>query len=603
MSRLGSAARGVVAIVIGVLLVGGGLAPNAAAAEHDRSDVVLVLDFSASILVDQTNRNRFGAALERIAARVDETTNDLVAGDATVTIVQFATRAVDYQGCADLKLLGSPRTVARLAECLRLVAGAYRRGLDPTLSESLGIDTNYVAAMEQAATHLPQDAVRPVMILFSDGKHDVGGVPVGEVTVVRERLFGSRSPFALLPVGMGLDPGEREALESGLVEMKIIRAIPSCVSGAPFDWPQVVFDSPDEAGNAVAVALQDATCSFTVAPTPSPIASPTPGAVQNIRVTVQDGGVELSWAAPTATAVPVVDYRIRCRAGSGDWVETEDGVSIETRATVEGLTNGTAYQCEVAAVGESSIGAWTAASTVTPVARPAAPPKPSVEALDGALQISVAPNSAAAASGYHYECSSDDGGTWPSTVDVASADNTTARIDNLTNGVGYVCRAFTANAAGLSEASPLSDVVSPCGSFLECNSLLPPVLGILGVVLAGGLLLVLVALMRDRSRGYVVAVVDVVHTANLGHGSRLGIGFVRDPHSRRVAEIIGDRGPKADVRIRRLRGGRLAVIDKVGRHVIESGEPIVIVDSVGARHELVLRAFATDTASPVASRR
>jgi len=41
----------------------------------------------------------------------------------------------------------------------------------------------------------------------------------------------------------------------------------------------------------------------------------------------------------------------------------------------------------------------------------------------------------------------------------------------------------------------------------------------------------------------------------------------------------------------------------VGRHVTTSGEPIVAADSVGVRHELVLRAFATKAASPVSSRR
>ena len=59
------------------------LAPAALAAGPDKSDVALVLDFSASILKDAATRNRFGAALERIAARVDETSTDLVAGDTT----------------------------------------------------------------------------------------------------------------------------------------------------------------------------------------------------------------------------------------------------------------------------------------------------------------------------------------------------------------------------------------------------------------------------------------------------------------------------------------------------------------------------------------
>jgi hypothetical protein len=75
-------------------------------------------------------------------------------------------------------------------------------GLDPALTQKIGIDTNYVAAMEQAARHLPPNAVRPALILFSDGKHDVQGVPVEQVQAAHDRLFGSRAPLALLPVGM-----------------------------------------------------------------------------------------------------------------------------------------------------------------------------------------------------------------------------------------------------------------------------------------------------------------------------------------------------------------------------------------------------------------
>ena len=44
-----------------------------------------------------------------------------------------------------------------------------------------------------------------------------------------------------------------------------------------FAWPEVVFPSADDAGTAVALALQEVTCSFTVAPTPTP--GPTPTAV------------------------------------------------------------------------------------------------------------------------------------------------------------------------------------------------------------------------------------------------------------------------------------------------------------------------------------
>ena len=606
MSRTGRAGGTLAAIVVATMLASAGLAPMAQAqTTPDRSDVVLVFDFSASILQDATNRNRFGAALEGIANRVDAISSDLVAGDATVSIVQFAAKAIDYPGCADLKLLGSAPKVAQFANCLRSVAGAYRKGLDPALTRTIGIDTNYVAAMQQAAVHLPATAVRPTLILFTDGKHDVKGVPVSQVLPTRDRLFGTLPSFALLPVGMGLDPKERATLEAGLLALKVTRNMPACTSGEAFTWLQVVFESPIAAGGAVGDALHNATCTFTVAPvaTPSPSPAAAPAAVHGIVLTARDGAIDLTWAAPASTSVPIVDYLVRCQAGDGNWIESSEGVSLATTATVGGLTNGTAYQCQVATVGASAEGAWTAApATATPLGRPGAPGKPSVEPLDSALKISVPPNQAPGVSGYHYECSGDNGATWPATADQASTDNTTALIEPLTNGVGYVCRAFAENATGLSDASPISDAVRPCGSVLDCNTVLRPVLGLIAALLAAGILVVLVLLWRGRSRGYVVAVVDVIHTANLGHGSRLGIGFVRAPGSRRVTGIVADRGPDAEIRIRLRRGGRFEVTDRVGKHVTSSGEPIVAADSVGVRHELVLRAFATNAASTVSSR-
>ena len=608
MRRLGSAANAVAALVIGIVLVGGGLVSNVAAQTPDRSDVVLVLDFSASILEDSTNRNRFAAALDRIADRVDATSADLIAGDATVSIVRFATRAADYPGCADLHLLGSPATVTRFAGCLRSVAAAYRVGIGPALTKAIGIDTNYVAAMTQAARHLPADAIRPAVILFTDGKHDVAGVPVSQVLPARDRLFGSRTAFALLPVGMGLDPKERDALAAGLEGLRVIRGMPACVTGATFDWPQVVFETADQAGNAVAVALQDATCTFTVAPTPIPTLPPAPAPVQGIRLSAGDGRIDLAWspaaAGPVgASPVPVLDYQARCHTGDGPWIESTEGVSTATTATVEGLTNGLEYQCEVAAVGAGGPGAWTAAvASATPVGRPAAPGKPTLAALSRAVQISIAPVAGAGVTGYQFECSSDGGGTWTDRLD-ASADSTTAQIDGLTNGVDYVCRAYAKNAIGTSDASPLSDPMRPCGSALECNRLLLPGLGVLGVLLFGGLLATLIALYRGRTTGYVVAVADVIHTANIGHGSNLGIAFVIDPATRKATGIVAEKGSHADLRIRRFRDGRFQVRDRTGRRIVADGEPIVVADSVGVRHRLILHGFDTNAASPVASRR
>ncbi len=462
--------------------------------------------------------------------------------------------------------------------------------------------------MELANSHLPRTAARPTVILFTDGKHEVAGVPVSQVPVARDRLFGGRTPFALLPVGMGLDPASRDALAAGLEDLRVIREMPACVIGTVFDWPTVVFESADDAGNAVAVALQNATCTFTAAPTPvptPPLTGQSALGVRSIRLTAADGGVRVAWTPPATTTAPIVDYRVRCRAGEGDWIESTDEVSVRPEATVDGLANGTAYECEVAAVTADGVGAWTPAGTsITPFGRPAAPAKPTVEALDRAVVVRLPGDAAEGVSGYRVECSGDNGTTWPVGIDV-SPEASTAEIGGLTNGVDYRCRAFAANAVGISDASALSDAIKPCGSLLQCNKVPLPVLGGLGALLALGVLAVFIALYRGRTHGYVVAVVDIVHTANIGHGSTLGIGFVfvQTPGTRTVTGIVADKGRKADIRIRRLRSGRFAIKDRTGRQVANDGQAVIVSDSLGGRHSLELRAFATTPASKVASRR
>ncbi|HEV7811282.1 MAG TPA: fibronectin type III domain-containing protein [Candidatus Limnocylindrales bacterium] len=605
MRRLGSHAHAIAGLVVAVVLAAAGLAPSVAAQGPDRSNVVLVFDFSASILQDGATRTRFGAALERIADRVDQISADLVAGDTTVSLVQFAAKAADASSCADLKLLNSPATVGHFADCLRAVATGYRKGIDPVLKRRIGIDTNYVAAMQQAAKHLPQNAERPALILFTDGKHDVKGVPVTRVPTTLNQLFGSRSPFALLPVGMGLDPKQRAPLAAGLERLRVIRNMPACVSGAAFEWPQVVFDTADQAGNAVAVALEDATCTFTAAPTPTPTPAPTPPVTTGILLAPGDGKIDVSWAPPPGDSIPLVDYKVRCTPadGSGAPIESKEGVSTQRRATVDGLTNGVAYRCEVAGVSASATGTWSpATAAMTPIGRPPAPAKPTVQAADGAVQIQVAPVPSGVVARYHYECSSDHGSTWPAAID-APADESTVGVGNLTNGVDYTCRAFAENTTGRSEASPVSDAVRPCSSLLQCNPIFVPIVAGLGALLVVGLLAAAVAINRSRVHGYVVAVVDVVHTANIGHGSTLGISFVRDPQTRSVIGIAAERTKDADIRIRHLRGNRFIVRDPHGRHEVSDGDPLVIVDPIGVRHSLVLRGFATNAASEVASRR
>ena len=270
--------------------------------------------------------------------------------------------------------------------------------------------------------------------------------------------------------------------------------------------------------------------------------------------------------------------------------------------SIDGLTNGVAYECEVAAVTGPDEPAWTRApSRATPIGRPAPPAQPSVESLNQGVRVDVPPAVVAAPVSFlRYECSSDNGATWPVTIDIAAAAGTRADIGGLTNGVDYVCRAFIGNDAGLSDPSMLSAAVRPCGSAIECNPLLIPLLGLVGLGLIAGVVVFLVA---SRTREYVVAVVDVVHTANLGHGSQLGIRFIRQVPGGRITGIAPDRSQTADVRIRHRGGGRFEVTAGGERYTATSGDSVVMTDSRGVRHEVILRAFNTRTAALASNKR
>jgi len=600
---LAPAALAMGALVFVTALVSGGFVPSVRAAGPDKSDVVLEFDFSASITGDKANRTKFAGALLQLANRVEETQADLVQGDTTVSLVQFATRARDVPKCVDLPLLNNPTQVQQFATCLRNVALAYANG-SKVLQAAIGVDTNYVAALQQAKHHIPDTAVRPAIIFFTDGKHDVAGVPASAVIPTRDQLFGNLPSFALLPVGMGLDPKLRGPLTQGLENLRVVKGIPDCAGTTnALDWPTVVFTNPADAGNAVGVALADTTCTFTVAPTPTPTPAPTPPPVSNIRLTAGNAEIDLVWTpAPTSKTAPVIDYAARCRAGTdGDWVESTEGVSLAPRTTITGLANGKAYSCEVASVSQGGQGAWVAAnSTATPIGPPRPPAAPTVTAGDGQLVVSVAGDPSV--DSYQFECSNDGGQTWP-VQGQASADNPSTTIGGVTNGATYVCRATASNSVGQSDPSPVSDSARPCSGLFQCSPTVIPIVGGIGALLLLALVAAFVYVLRGRQSGHVVAVVDVVHTANIGHGTNLGIAFVQSPETKRVTGIVAERGKKADVHIRRLGRDRFEVRDKTGTRVVGDGDPVVVADSVGARHSLELRAFSTNAASQVATRR
>ena len=362
------AVGGAMAIVVMAI----GVTTAIAADPSEPSDVVVALDFSSSILSDKPNRTKFANALDDIADRVEVTSDDLVNGNAVISLVPFASRAAGFPGCENLALHADPAAVQKLADCLRLAARQYRRGPDASIVSKVGSDTNYVKAMQQAATYLPADSTRPAVVFFTDGKHDVPGTPASAVLPEAQRLFGDRTPFAFLPVGMGLDPNRRGELQSGLEGLyALTNNMSACPGGQTFHWDNVVFGNPADAGNAVADALAQVTCSFTVAPSPTPKPTPkptptptpdaAPGLVGDVQATASNGSIDLTWTEPADSGTKPVDtYQARCKAdGADDYLPTQELSGSQRAAVVDQVDNGTSYACEVAAISAVGAGPWT----------------------------------------------------------------------------------------------------------------------------------------------------------------------------------------------------------------------------------------------------
>ncbi len=175
-----------------------------------------------------------------------------------------------------------------------------------------------------------------------------------------------------------------------------------------------------------------------------------PSAPTGVSGTTGDASVGLIWTAPTDSGQSdITDYLVHYSSDGGTtWSTAVDMGGTATGGTITGLTNGTGYVFQVAAVSAAGTGAYSSSSpTVTPQGPPSAPAISAVTAQDGALSLSItAPDSGAAVVGYDYRV---DGGTW---VGVASP-STTLVIPGLINGTAYTVEVRAESAVGAGQVS------------------------------------------------------------------------------------------------------------------------------------------------------
>jgi autotransporter-associated beta strand protein len=199
----------------------------------------------------------------------------------------------------------------------------------------------------------------------------------------------------------------------------------------------------------------------------TPVAPVTvPGFPTGVTGTAGNAQVSLSWTAPSSNGgAAITDYVIQYKTTTAStWSTFSDGTSTATSATVTGLTNGTGYVFQVAAVNSAGTGAYSSSTgAVTPATTPGAPT--TVIGTAGNTQVSLswtAPvsNGGAVITDYVVRCSSNGGASWMTFNDGTSS-ATSATVTGLTNGTGYIFQVAAVNGAGTGAYSAFSPVVTP----------------------------------------------------------------------------------------------------------------------------------------------
>jgi titin len=176
-----------------------------------------------------------------------------------------------------------------------------------------------------------------------------------------------------------------------------------------------------------------------------------PSAPTNVNGTPGDTNVALYWSAPASSGdTSINDYVVQYATSPfSSWTTAAMCTSASTSCTVTGLTNGTAYEFEVAAVNGAGPGVFSAASgALTPSGPPGEPTITSVTPSDGSLSVAFSAASSSLPL-LDYKYSLDGGATWVS----GGVTSSPLVINGLTNGTLYSVELRGVNAAGDGDVS------------------------------------------------------------------------------------------------------------------------------------------------------
>jgi hypothetical protein len=201
-----------------------------------------------------------------------------------------------------------------------------------------------------------------------------------------------------------------------------------------------------------------------------------PNAPTGITATAATASAVIAWNAPASDGgASITDYTVQWRttAGPGAWNTFAHAASIGLTQTVTGLSNGTGYDFQVAAVNSVGTGAYDSFASATPVASPTVPGAPTgIAAVGGATSATVtwvapASNGGAAITDYTVQSRTTAGpGAWSSFAHTAST-ALSQTVTSLTNGTSYDFQVAAVNSVGtgafdsFATATPVGTTTKP----------------------------------------------------------------------------------------------------------------------------------------------
>jgi len=152
-------------------------------------------------------------------------------------------------------------------------------------------------------------------------------------------------------------------------------------------------------GAQVAAVNSHGTGGWSAAQNSAPVLVPTPPtAPQSVNSAISSETLTLSWQAPADNGgAAITDYKVRWAQGAGSdtWINTPGGSAGESSGagdlmhSITGLTNGTTYEVQVAAVNSAGTGTWSPSHRNNPAQPPqAAPGNLRVQGGAGLLMLS-----------------------------------------------------------------------------------------------------------------------------------------------------------------------------------------------------------------------